>query len=215
MRKTWTLALAVALAAFLGGCDDDDCWDDDCDPDSFVAQTLSDQPADGDILFIPPDSYTVSQADETGSLLFGLDPDSGGEYRAFLDFPLDGRNGGDPVPLEAEILRADIDVCVWDVVSDFDYFPTELELVPFPIFSGLESEYFDRPPEATRAPVDFFLDDEGHCFPIDVTSLMGAAQLRGDTDLQLRFLVPEGAGIVELYDGADVNLSPLLTVEFR
>ena len=214
MRKLRTLAIVGALALVLAGCSDDDE-----ESSTFVIQTLSDQQADGDIGFnplLPPDSqYTISQADSTGSVLFGIDLD-GTEFRAFLDFPLDGSNGGGAVPLGAEILSADIEVLV-NNVQLAPQVQTLLDLVSFPITSGLRSEDFNSDPLATRTPFNFFPSDKDNFVQIDVTSLMAETQRLGLPDLQLRFLdfIPEAAGLVELYDGDDPSGAPLLTVEYR
>ena len=214
MRKLRTLAIVGALALVLAGCSDDDE-----ESSTFVIQTLSDQQADGDIGFnplLPPDSqYTISQADITGSVLFGIDLD-GTEFRAFLDFPLDGSNGGGAVPLGAEILSADIEVLV-NNVAQASTVQTLLDLVPFPV-TGLESTDFDSVPIATRSPFNFVRLDIDNFVRIDVTSLMAETQRLGLPDLQLRFLLDfiEGAaGLVELYDGDDPSGAPLLTVEYR
>ena len=61
----------------------------------IVAGIFSDQPTNGDIAFDPIlKSFTITNG--TGTLFFGiddLDPNLP-EYRAFLDFPLDGSTGG-------------------------------------------------------------------------------------------------------------------------
>jgi hypothetical protein len=210
MRKLRTLAIVGALALVLAGCSDDDE-----ESSTFVIQTLSDQQADGDIGFnplLPPDSqYTISQADITKSLLFGIDPD-GTEFRAFLDFPLDGSNGGGGVPLGAAIVSADIEVLV-NNVDLASTVPTLLDLVPFPI-TGLTPTDFDSDPIATRTPFNLFRSDIGNFVRIDVTSLMAETQRQGLQDLQLRFLL-DAAGLVELDDGDDPSGAPQLTVEYR
>mgnify|MGYP006864900655 FL=1 len=207
-------AAVLAILLLLAGCSDDEEFF------TVVVRALSDQRADGDIGFNPfpePDgTYLPSQADSTGSLLFGIDEGDGTEYRAFLDFPLDGSTGGGAVPLGAVIVSAYIEVFV-NSVEFASTVPTLLDLVPFPM-TGLEATDFDSLPIATRAPFDFFRSDIGHHVRIGVTSLMAEAQSLELPDLQLRLLldfVPEAAGLVELDDGANANLAPLLTVEYR
>jgi len=218
MRKLRTLAIVGALALVFAGCSDDDD-----DFTTVIIQTLSDQPADGNIGFsplLPPDSqYTISQADITKSLLFGIDPEDpdGTEFRAFLDFPLDGSNGGGSVPLDAEIVSADIVVWVNNGILA-SAVQTLLDLVWLPLTDGLRFTYFNSDPIATRTPFNFFPEDITEFVPIDVTSLMVEAQRLELPDLQLRFLldfVPGAAGLVELYDGDDPDWAPLLTVEYR
>ncbi len=218
-NKVWLMgrlgtAAVLAVLLLLAGCSDGDEFS------TFVVRILSDQQADGDIGFNPlpePDgTYLISQADFTGNLLFGIDEVDGTEYRAFLDFPLDGSAGGGAVPLGAVIVSAYIEVFV-NSVEFASTVPTLLDLVPFPI-AGLETVDFDSLPIATRAPFDFFRSDIGHYVRIGVTSLMAEAQSRELQDLQLRILldfVPEAAGLVKLDDGVNVDLAPLLTVEYQ
>ena len=183
-------------------------------PHTVVIRSLSDQPVDGDIGFTAPNTFSISQANATGNVLYGLD--SGGtEFRAFLDFPLDGSTGGGVVPLNAVIVSADIEVLV-NNVSFASSVATFLDLVPFPI-TGLTSADFDSAPLSTRPLFDIFPSDINNFVRIDVTSLMIEAQNRGDRNLQLRFLLDPIAvsGLVELDDSSVVGNAPLLTVEFR
>lgn len=208
MRKFAILGLVGILAVVLGGCGGGS------DRTTVVIQSLSDQPVDGDIGFTAPGTFSISQADVTHNVLYGID--SGGtEFRAFLDFPLDGSNGGGVVPLNAAIVSADIEVFVNDVTLSSSV-PTLLDLVPFPV-TGLTSTDFDSPPLLTRSPFDMLRSDIGGFVRIDVTSLMEEAQRRGSRNLQLRFLLdllPGAAGLVELDDGT-AGRAPQLTVEYR
>jgi hypothetical protein len=212
MRKLRALAILGALGLVLPSCGGDEFIP------TFAAEIFSDPLADGDIGFYPdppPDgTYTVSQAEATGNVLFGIDVD-GTEFRAFLDFPLDGSTGGDAVPFGAAILSADVDLFVNDVALA-SAVPTLVDLVPFPI-TGLTPTDFDSLPIATRAPFDFFRSDLGAFVRVDVTPLMVEAQRRGFADLQLRFLldfVPEALGLVEIDDEL-ASSAPLLTVEYQ
>jgi hypothetical protein len=179
-----------------------------------VIQSVSDQPVDGDVGFTAPATFSISQANVTKNVLYGID--SGGtEFRAFLDFPLDGSTGGGVVPLGAVIVSADIEVFV-DNVSISPTVPTHLDLVTFPI-TGLTSGDFNSTPLLTRSPFNILSSDINHSVRIDVTSLMVEAQRRGDSNLQLRFLldlVPGASGLVQLDDSVAAT-APLLTVEFR
>jgi len=208
MRKIGILGLVGVLALFLAGCGGGS------DRNTVVIQSLSDQPVDGDIGFIAPASFSISQANITKNVLYGLD--SGGtEFRAFLDFPLDGSGGGGVVPLSAVIVSADIEIFV-DNISFASSVPTLLDLVPFPV-TGLTSGDFDSPPLLTRPSFDILRSDINNFVRIDVTSLMAEAQHRGLRNLQLRFLldfIPGAAGLVEIADGAQAT-APLLTVEYR
>ncbi len=207
MRKTGILGLVCVLALVLAGCGGGH------DRNVFI-QTLSDQPVDGVIGFTAPATFAISQANVTRNVLYGID--SGGtEFRAFLDFPLDGSNGGGVVPLSAVIVSADIEVYVNDVPLSSSV-PTLLDLVPFSV-TGLTSADFIRAPLLTRTPFDIGPSDFNHFVRIDVTSLMIEAQNRGFRNLQLRFLPASLApGLVMLDDGGIVaGREPLLTVEYR
>ena len=208
MRKIGILGLVGVLALVLAGCGGGD------GPHTVFIQAQSDRAADGDIGFTAPNTFLKSQADVTGNVLYGID--SGGtEFRAFLDFPLNGSTGGGVVPLNAIIVSADIEVFVNDVQFSSSV-PTLLDLVPFPI-AGLTDADFDSAPLLTRSLFDIFPSDIGKRVRIDVTSLMIEAQHLGLSDLQLRFLLDFSAtsGLVQLDDSSVVNRAPLLTVEFR
>ena len=208
MRKIGILGLVGVLALVLAGCGGGD------DRTTVVIRSFSDQPVDGDIGFTAPGTFSISQANVTRNVLYGID--SGGtEFRAFLDFPLDGSNGGGVVPLSAVIVSADIEIFV-NNVSFSSSVPTLLDLVPFPV-TGLTSADFNSSPFLTRAPFDILRSDINNFVRIDVTSLMAESQRRGLRNLQLRFLldlVPGAAGLVELDDGL-AGRAPLLTVEYQ
>jgi hypothetical protein len=208
MRKIGILGLVGIFALVLAGCGGGSDG-----PTTVVIQSLSDQPADGDIGFTAPATFLISQADVSRTVQYGID--SGGtEFRAFLDFPLDGSTGGGVVPLNAVIVSADIEVYV-NNVSLSTSVPTLLDLVPFSI-GGLISADFNSAPLLTRTPFDIRNLDINNIVRIDVTSLMVEAQRLGMRDLQLRFLLdfPAVAGLVVLDDGVP-GRAPLLTVEFR
>ncbi len=208
MRKLGILLLVGVLSLVLAGCGGGD------GPTTVVIQSLSDQPVDGDIGFTAPATFSFSQANVSRNVLYGIDA-GGTEFRAFLDFPLDGSTGGGVVPLNAVIVAADIEVFVNNVTLAASV-PTLLDLVPFPV-TGLTSTDFNSVPLFTRSPFNMFSSDINHLVRIDVTSLMQEAQRRGLRDLQVRFLldlVPGAAGLVELDDGV-AGRAPLLTVEFR
>ena len=208
-------AIAILVFLALAGC----AWEDDGDDSTIIVQTLSDPGADGDIGFLsdpqPAGTYIISQASDTGDVQFGIDVD-GTEYRAFVDFPLDGSNGGGVVPVGATILSAVIEVFV-NNVDLASTVPTLIDLVPFPI-TGLSVTDFDSEPIVTRSPMDFFRSDIDSYVRIDVTSLMEEAQHQGVQDLQLRFLldfVDGASGLVVIEDGGSSSMAPQLTVEFQ
>lgn len=208
MRKIGILGLVVVLALVLAGCGGGDNH-------TVFIQSLSDQPVDGDIGFTAPSTFTISQADVTRNVFYGIDTSTGTEFRAFLDFPLNGSTGGGSVPLNALIVSADVEIFV-NNVSFASSVPTVVDLVPFPV-TGLDNTDFNSTPFLSRSPFDILRSDIGHSVRIDVTSLMVEAQNRRLRNLQLRFLldfVPGAAGLVEIDDGARAT-APLLTVEYR
>ena len=207
MRNLGILGIAGVLALFLAGCGGGD------GSSTVVIQSLSDQAADGDIGFTPPGTFLISQANDTGSVQYGLDP-GGTEFQAFLDFPLDGSTGGGVVPLGAVIVSADIEFFV-NNVTFASFVPTVMDLVTFPI-TGLTTGDFNSVPLATRAPFDILLSDINNLVRIDVTSFMVEAQRLGLRDLQVRFLIETlgATGVVQIDNDLEAT-APLLTVEYR
>jgi hypothetical protein len=185
-----------------------------------VVQTLSDLQADGSIGFTAPPpaggTFSFSRAAVAGSVRFGIDDADPNlpEFRAFLDFPLDGSNGGGALPLGVPIVSADIEVFV-NRASFAATVPTLLELVPFAI--PLVAADFNSPsltPTSFRT-LNFFSTDQGNFVRIDVTSLLAEAQRQGLRNFQVRFGLDTSAaaGLVAIAD-AGANRAPLLTVEF-
>jgi hypothetical protein len=182
----------------------------------FVAQIFSDQPADGDIAFDPVlQTFTVTNGPETVFFGIELDPNLP-EYRAFLDFPLDGSNGWDIVPANAVIVSATLELFI-NQVSFATVIPTFLDLVLYPV-SGLSPQDFDSSPLVFRE-LDFFDSDQGNFVAIDVTPLMQEAQRLGLSDFQVRFLLDSSVsqiGFVGIEDLPSVIITaPLLTVEYE
>ena len=183
----------------------------------FVAQILSDQPADGDIAFNPV-SQTLTVNNGPDTLFFGIDDLNPNlpEYRAFLDFPLDGSTGEDIVPADAVIVSATLELFI-NEVSFATVVPAWLDLVPYPV-SGLRPQDFDSPPFVSR-PLDFFRSDQGNFVSIDVTNLMREAQRQGLSDFQVRFLLDlavSDIGFVGIEDRPSITLTaPRLTVEYE
>ncbi len=217
MKRLLYVGIMAILALSLYGCGSADSRD------IFVAQIFSDQLADGDIAFDPVlNSYTVTNGPNT--IFFGIDDADPNlpEFRAFLDFPLDGSNNGDVVPLNADIVSATLEVFV-DEVSFALTVPTLLDLVQFSI-AGLTPADFDslplQFPNGTDATLnfDFFSSDQGNFVLIDVTPLMRETQRLGLSDFQVRFLLDfvTIAGLVGIEDRPNITITaPLLTVEYR
>jgi len=209
MRKLSLLSILAVMLLTLS------CNGSDRHP-VIVAKILSDQPADGDIALDPvQQTYTITNGPNT--LYFGIDDSATNlpEYRAFLDFPLDGSTGEAVIPLNARIVSATLEIFI-NEVSFAPIVPTLLDLVSYPI-AGLRAEDFDLAPFLSQS-VDFFASDEGNFVSIDVTPLMQEAQGLGLTDFQLRFVLDFDAiigfaGIEDL--PSDPNTAPLLTVSYR
>jgi hypothetical protein len=183
----------------------------------FVAEILSDQPADGDIAYDPfRKAFTITNG--PGTLFFGIDDLDRNlpEYRAFLDFPLDGSTGQDVVPADAVIVSATLEVFVKEA-SFATVIPTLLDLVPYPV-SGLRPQDFDSPPLVFQR-LNFFRSDQGKPVAIDVTPLMREAQRLGLSDFQVRLLLDlavSNVGFVGVDDRPNISITaPLLTVEYE
>lgn len=183
----------------------------------IVADIFSDQETDGDIAFDPVlQSFTITNGPET--LFFGIDDSDQNlpEYRAFLDFPLDGSTGGEVIPINARIVSATLEVFI-NEVSFAPIVPTLLDLVSYPI-NGLRVEDFDSfPLEEMSQSLDFFAADLGTIVSIDVTPLMREAQRLGVPDFQVRFVLDfeTDVGFVGIEDlPFDPSTAPLLTVRY-
>ena len=210
MRKLPLLLGILAVTLLIVSCGDGG------NPQPVIeAHIFSDQPTDGDIAFDPVlQSFTVTNGPET--LFFGiddLDPNLP-EYRAFLDFPLDGSTGGDVIPANAEIVSAILEVFINEVSFASDV-PALLDLVSYPIV-GLRVEDFDSSPLLSQS-LDFFASDLGTIVSIDVTPLMREAQRLGLSDFQVRFVLDfvTNVGFVGIEDLPSVAITaPLLTVNY-
>jgi hypothetical protein len=209
MRRLLVLGMVAFLVMALSGCGGGDRRT------VFVAQILSDQPTDGDIAF-DGTNFTITNGPDT--LFFGIDDNDPNfpEYRAFLDFPLDGSTGQDVVPANAVIVSATLEVFI-DRVNFISPVPTLLDLVQYPI-SGLTAGDFNSVPLEFRS-LDFRSSDVGNFVAIDVTPFMVEAQRRGLPDFQVRFLldfVPNPIGLVGIEDRPNITFTaPLLAVEYR
>lgn len=155
----------------------------------FNVTILNDPLVSGDILYDPVVSPYYFPEMGQNFLLFGIDrADSHRpEYRAFLDFPLDGSTGQAAIPLDADIESAVLRVYVsW--IGFFDTVPVLLDLVEYPL-TGLEAFDFDSVPLATRSRFDIYIEDFEQFVDIEVSTLMERAQLEGLADFQVRFRV--------------------------
>ncbi len=197
------------------------CGDGNVTP-TFFTQILSDPAFDGYIQQTSPTSFTIIQgmSPTVQSVLAGIDPATGVESRAFLDFPLSGPGG---VPVNAFIDSAFLDVVINSIQPPTGTIPIRIELVSFQPPTLLSSD-FDRTLQpalafTTIVPPIGPADVGNHVF-IDVTPLMVEAQRLALPDFQVRILEDLGAvsrGIIEINDTTGANrgvLAPLLQVTY-
>jgi len=205
----------IALAGCGGGGDNID------QPEIVQTQILSDSGFDGDIEQTGPDSAVVTQGmgPNVQSVLAGIDPNTGDEFRAFLHFPLGGPGG---VPANARIDSAFLEVFIDDLDPTNAVIPVRVELVSFQ--QPMVATDFDR---TAQPPLTFVTlsprlgpSDVGKYVPIDVTPLMVEAQRRGLADFQVRIMEDLGPAIDGLFAIDDTTGSnrgktaPLLTVNY-
>ena len=215
--------LAIALACgilCLSGCGGGDS-NNGASP-KVTTQIVSDARFDGDIEQTSPDSFTVTQgmSSTMQSVLAGIDPVGGTEFRAFLDFPLTGSGG---VPANALIDSAFLDLYLDDLEPTTGRLPIRVDLVAFQPPTLIETD-FDRTLQPALASVilspDISSSDVGTFVPIDVTRLMVEAQRRGLVDFQLRIMEDLGPAIpvlmvIDTSTGASrPSRAPLLTVTY-
>jgi len=203
------MALVVFAVAGCGGGHDDRTF--------IETQIVSDAGVDGDIVQTPGGARTVTLVgrDAVAGVLAGIDPVTGDEYRAFLDFPLGGF-----VPLNAIIQSATLSIVIRSVTVSppTATIPIRIELVDFA--PPLVASDFDRtlllPLAATTIVPPISSADVNGEVTVNVTSLMAEAQLRGLPSFQVRILEDFGfavPGLVEIDESNDAN-APLLTVVY-
>jgi hypothetical protein len=208
------ITLACALFG-LGGC-----GGDHDPPQKVTVQIYSDAGFDGDIERISSNSFTVTQgmSSSVQSVLAGIDPVGGTEFRAFLDFPLTGA-----VPGRALIESATLELYVDDLQPFTGRLPIRVELVAFQPPTLRQSDY-DRSLQPALASVvvspDIDQADIDNVVPIDVTPLMAEAQRRGLVDFQVRIMEDLGPAVPVLMaiddsTGSDrSSYAPLLKVTY-
>ena len=215
MKRILRGLLGVFLVLAVAGCG----GGGSSGPTQITTQIFSDPVFDGDIAQDPVSgAFTVTQGN-TQSVFAGVNPVSGVEYRAFLDFPLSGAGG---VPANAVIVSATLDIFInrIDLSSSTSTIPINIDLVSFqpPTLVGSDFSLTVQRALLTRA-VTIFPADAGRHVSIDVTTLMKEAQRLGLVDLQLRILEDLNAAParIEINDTTGVNsgtLAPLLEVTY-
>jgi len=222
MKRTYLAAILVLFSLAIAGCG----GDHNNPPPTITTQILSDPAFDGDILQTSPTTYAITQGmtPTVQSVFAGMDPVTGNEYRAFLDFPLGGAGG---VPLNAVIVSATLDIVINNVFlqSPSNTIPIRIELVSIPGPTLVAPDDFSR----TLLPAITFTTilppissaDVGNHVPIDVTSLMVQAQNLALSDFQVRIMEDLGVvapGIIEINDATGSvrdAVAPLLQVEYQ
>jgi hypothetical protein len=215
--SVWTAAcvgLLVSVSGCGGGGNDA--------PQSVVTTILSDPAYDGDIQQTSATSFVVTQgmAPPVQSVLAGIDPQSGTEFRAFLDFPLTGAGG---VPGNAAIDSAYLEIFIDDLQSTTGTLPLLVDLVTFqpPTLIATDYDRTAQPPLASvtlNPPIS--PSDVGHFVQIDVTALMVQAQRQQLPDFQVRIMEDVGPAIDSLISIDDATSSdrpsraPTLTVTY-
>ena len=191
-------------------------------PSTVTTQILSDSSYDGDIEQVSASSYTVTQGMSANvqTVLAGIDPAGGTEFRAFLDFPLGGSGG---VPGNAAIDSAFLEVFVDDLQPNASTLPLRVELVSFQPPSLIPTD-FDRSAQPPLAAVTLSPPinraDIGTYVSIDVTALMVQAQRQGLPDFQVRIMEDLGPAVASLMTIDDTTgpdrpkQAPLLTVTY-
>ncbi|KAB0669627.1 hypothetical protein F6V30_12560 [Oryzomonas sagensis] len=192
---------------------------------TFVAQIVSDSTSDGDIARDSVSGvFTVTQgmSPTVQSVFAGIDPATGAEYRAFLDFPLTEAGG---VPGNAVILSAFLDIVITSIQPQplSGTIPVRIDLVSFqpPTLVGTDFDRTLQPALATTTitpPIS--QSDFGKHVTVDVTGLMVEAQRLGLLNFQVRILRDAGiasSGLIEINDTTGTNrgiLAPLLQVTY-
>ncbi len=218
MKRTFLSAAILFTLLLLAGCGDGHHHDH---PPQIVTDILSDPLFDGDIEQTAPNVFTVAQGN-TQSVFAGINPTTGAEFRAFLDFPLTGTGG---VPGNAVIVSAVLDVVITSILPNplVGTIPIRIDLVNFQPPTLIATD-FDRTLQPALLSVTIIppisQSDFGNHVAVDVTPLMEEVQRLGLPDFQLRILEDPGApsaGLIEINDttGANRNLlAPLLQVTY-
>jgi len=226
MARTFLAAIMAFTIIAMTGCSDDyyddyhDCYD--CAPPTSGTIILSDPAFDGDIT---RDSgtglFTIAQGN-TQSVFVGINPVTGAESRAFLDFPLRDIDG---IPGNAVIVLATIDMVINSIapLPLVGTIPIRIDLVFFqpPTLLGTDFDRTLQPALATTTitpPIS--QADFGNHIVVDVTSLLIEAQRLRLANFQIRILRdlgPVSPGLIEINDTTGVNrmaLAPLLQVTY-
>jgi hypothetical protein len=215
MKRMFFATIMAFISLTLTGCGDGNSTA----PPTIVTQILSDAVFDGDIAQTVTGTFTIAQG-STQSVFAGIDPVTGTEYRAFLDFPLGGVGG---IPGNAVIESATLDIVIDSILLNplHSSIPLRIDLVSFQPPTLIETD-FSRTiqPALETITVSIIQADFGQHVSIDVTSLMMEAQRLGLSDFQVRILEDMGSvssGLIEINDITGAlrgDLAPLLQVSY-
>lgn len=219
MNVRMTCVAMVCGVLTLAGCG----GDGNHDPAQRVTtQIYSDSSFDGDIALPVSGPYIVTQgmSSSVQSVFSGIDPSSGSEYRAFLDFPLTGNTG---IPGNALIQSAVLEIYVDSLQPPTGSLPIRIDLVAIqpPALTGTDFDTVAQPAlDSIDVTPEFTATDVGTLTSIDVTPLMVEAQRLQLIDFQIRIMEVLGPAIpvlMEIDDSTGANrnsLAPLLTVTY-
>jgi hypothetical protein len=209
MIRALIAAFSITVLLALSGC-----GSSNSSPPIFETQILSNQALDGDIELNLSNVAFVTQGNAL-SVFAGIDPVTGSEFRAFLDFTLNS------VPGDAFIDSATLEIFIKNIsiLPAATSIPIRIELISFSPQTLLAAHY-DRnilpPLEFTTIIPPITRNDIGRFVPVDVTPLMVEAQRQGLTHFQIRILEDFGfvsPGLIEIDDATD-NRAPLLKVTY-
>lgn len=211
-------ALACGLLC-LAGCGGEDRRQP---PQSVTTQIYSDSSFDGDVALPPSGTYIVTQGmtPSVQSVFSGIDPATGAEYRAFLDFSLTGATG---IPSNARIDSANLEIYIDSLQPPTGSLPIRIDLVAFqpPTIAGTDFDTVSQPALASiDVTPEFTSTDVSTLASIDVTPLMVEAQRQQLIDFQIRVMEAPGPAIpvlMEIDDSTGANrdsVAPLLTVAY-
>lgn len=216
MKKLCLALVMLFLVSAVAGCGGDGS------PPPILAkqQILSDERVDADIVEdAATRSLTVTQVsrDNVPSVFAGIDPATGDEYRAFIDFPLN------TIPLKGVIQSATVDLFIQSIQPAAGTIPIRLELVSFPppvVASDFDRDSL-RPLGTVLVTPPVTAADVGQHVVVDVTPLVALAQARRQQNpllqnFQLRVmedLGPVVPGLIEIDESAN-ETAPLLNVSF-